>query len=75
MQWFQLTVVDAAMGQFFCYLIITVCIRYNEDPAIGQAANSQWAKASVAFFFLYYVFFGIGWQGEYMIWLILFSPL
>ena len=54
---------DAAFGQFVCYAVITVCIRYNEDPSLGKAANEQWAKASIAFFFLYYVFFGIGWQG------------
>ncbi|KAI1258787.1 general substrate transporter [Xylariaceae sp. FL1019] len=53
----------AAAGQAFCYAIITICIRYNEDPSIGAVANEKWAKASIAFFFLYYVFFGIGWQG------------
>ena len=53
----------AAAGQFFCYCIITICIRYNEDRSLSQATNQQWAKASIAFFFLYYVFFGIGWQG------------
>ena len=53
----------AAAGQFFCYCIITICIRYNEDTSLSQATNQQWAKASIAFFFLYYVFFGIGWQG------------
>ncbi|KAI1331975.1 general substrate transporter [Xylariaceae sp. FL0255] len=53
----------AAAGQSFCYAIITICIRYNEDPSAGAIANSQWAKSSVAFFFLYYIFFGIGWQG------------
>ncbi|KAK8100962.1 general substrate transporter [Apiospora kogelbergensis] len=53
----------AAFGQFFCYMIITICIRYNEDQSIGLVANQRWAKASIAFFFLYYVFFGIGWQG------------
>ncbi|KAK8046837.1 general substrate transporter [Apiospora saccharicola] len=53
----------AAFGQFFCYMIITICIRYNEDKTIGIVANQRWAKASIAFFFLYYVFFGIGWQG------------
>jgi hypothetical protein len=26
-------------------------------------ANEKWAKAAIPFFFLYYVFFGIGWQG------------
>ncbi|MCJ1232343.1 hypothetical protein MMC14_000295 [Varicellaria rhodocarpa] len=51
----------AAAGQCFCYLIITILIRYNELP--GYAASKQVASGSVAFFFLYYVFFGIGWQG------------
>lgn len=50
----------AAAGQCFCYLIITVMIRYNELP--GYAHQEEVAKASVAFFFLYYVFFGIGFQ-------------
>ena len=51
----------AAAGQGFCYLIITVLLRYNEKP--GYAHQGQVASASVAFFFLYYVFFGIGFQG------------
>ncbi|KAK4993745.1 hypothetical protein LTR66_005935 [Elasticomyces elasticus] len=51
----------AAAGQCACYLFITVLIRYNELP--GYAHSTEVAKASVAFFFLYYVFFGIGWQG------------
>lgn len=51
----------AAAGQCFCYLIITVLIRYNEKP--GYSGSKEVASASVAFFFLYYVFFGIGWQG------------
>jgi len=50
----------AAAGQCFCYLIITIMIRYNELP--GYAHQTEVAKASVAFFFLYYVFFGIGFQ-------------
>lgn len=54
----------AAAGQCFCYCVITLCIRYNEmykgsQPTLAE----QWAKGSIAFFFLYYVFFGIGWQG------------
>ncbi|KAH7119825.1 general substrate transporter [Dendryphion nanum] len=53
----------AAAGQSFCYLIITICIRYNENDALAFEIRRQWAKASIAFFFLYYVFFGIGWQG------------
>ena len=51
----------AATGQAFCYLIITVLIRYNELPGYPHA--HEVASASVAFFFLYYVFFGIGLQG------------
>lgn len=51
----------AATGQCFCYLIITVLLRYNEKP--GYAHTTQVAEASIAFFFLYYVFFGIGFQG------------
>ncbi|KAL1301943.1 hypothetical protein AAFC00_002402 [Neodothiora populina] len=51
----------AAAGQCFCYLMITVLIRFNELP--GYSGAKEVASASVAFFFLYYVFFGIGWQG------------
>ncbi|PVI00209.1 general substrate transporter [Periconia macrospinosa] len=53
----------AAAGQFFCYLIITICIRYNELETLSETTRRSWAEASIAFFFLYYVFFGIGWQG------------
>ncbi|KAL8690822.1 MAG: hypothetical protein Q9218_003818 [Villophora microphyllina] len=48
-------------GQCFCYLMITILIRYNELP--GYSGSKQVASASIAFFFLYYIFFGIGWQG------------
>ncbi|KAK0811554.1 hypothetical protein LTR02_007880 [Friedmanniomyces endolithicus] len=51
----------AAAGQGFCYLIITVLIRYSEES--NFAGGKEVASASVAFFFLYYVFFGIGFQG------------
>ncbi|KAI0024435.1 general substrate transporter [Xylariomycetidae sp. FL0641] len=53
----------AALGQAFCYMAITICIRYSEYAPAGRAANVRWAEGSIAFFFLYYVFFGIGWQG------------
>ncbi|KAI9710446.1 MAG: hypothetical protein M1812_007414 [Candelaria pacifica] len=63
----------AAAGQAFCYLIITICIRYNEKAGYGGTVKlpgldvtqkqKEIATASIAFFFLYYVFFGIGWQG------------
>lgn len=51
----------AASGQFFCYLMITILLGLNETASFG--AKQQVASASVAFFFLYYVFFGIGFQG------------
>lgn len=50
-----------AAGQCFCYILITALIRYNELPGYPHA--HEVASASVAFFFLYYVFFGIGMQG------------
>lgn len=53
----------AAAGQFFCHCTITVCIRYNGLESLGRSTRRSWAEGSIAFFFLYYVFFGIGWQG------------
>lgn len=52
----------AAAGQCFCYICITALLRYSEKP--GYSAQKEVASASVAFFFLYYVFFGIGMQGK-----------
>ncbi|KAL8671441.1 MAG: hypothetical protein Q9168_004070 [Polycauliona sp. 1 TL-2023] len=51
----------AAAGQCFCYLMITILIRYSE--ILEEDAATKVASASIAFFFLYYIFFGIGWQG------------
>ena len=48
-------------GLCFCYIFITALIRYTEVS--GYAHKTEVASASVAFFFLYYVFFGIGMQG------------
>ncbi|KAJ5222807.1 uncharacterized protein N7469_009047 [Penicillium citrinum] len=50
-----------AAGMCFCYIFITSLIKYNELP--DYAHRQEVASASVAFFFLYYVFFGIGMQG------------
>jgi hypothetical protein len=51
----------ASLGQGCCYLLITILLRFNEKD--GYAHQNEVASASIAFFFLYYVFFGIGWQG------------
>lgn len=55
----------AAAGQCFCYTVITICLRYSDKTAsnLSDEVKTKWASASIAFFFLYYVFFGIGWQG------------
>ena len=59
----------AAAGQCFCYLMITILLRFSEKyGALGATPNQlhaskELASASVAFFFLYYIFFGIGFQG------------
>ena len=45
----------AAAGQCLCYTVITVCIRYNELDSLTAETRKQWASASIAFFFLYYV--------------------
>ena len=52
-----------SIGQCFCYLLITVLIRYNEKFGDANPSGTKVAEASIAFFFLYYVFFGFGWQG------------
>lgn len=53
----------AAAGQCFCYTLITALLRYSEKPGYPEASQEKVASASIAFFFLYYVFFGIGMQG------------
>jgi hypothetical protein len=53
----------AAAGQCFCYIMITTLLRYAEIPSYSEEKRAKVASASIAFFFLYYVFFGIGWQG------------
>lgn len=50
----------AAAGQGFCYLMISILLGLADRPV---ASADKFASASVAFFFLYYVFFGIGFQG------------
>ncbi|KAL9127829.1 MAG: hypothetical protein Q9217_003369 [Psora testacea] len=51
----------AAAGQAASYAIITALLRYSELS--GYAHKKEVASASVAFFFTYYIFFGIGFQG------------
>lgn len=58
--------ITASFGQGVCYLVITVCLSFVPSAEAGGAqtlTQENFAKASVAFFFLYYVFFGFGFQG------------
>lgn len=45
--------------QFLCFLIITILLRFAENSANGKII----ASASIAFFFLYYIGFGLGMLG------------
>lgn len=49
----------STVGQGLAFLIITVLLRYGSPPNGSQDA----AKASIVFFFLYYIAFGIGMLG------------
>lgn len=46
----------STFGQGLCFLIITILLRFGEN-------NQTLATASIAFFFLYYISFGIGMLG------------
>ncbi|KAE8357822.1 general substrate transporter [Aspergillus caelatus] len=46
-------------GQFFAFLIITILLRYAEANA-GAAEGHRFGSASTVFFFLFYIFFGLG---------------
>jgi MFS family permease len=47
---------SSTAGQMLCFLIITVLLKFGEN-------NNSIATASIAFFFLYYIAFGIGMLG------------
>ncbi|KAF4303379.1 Sugar/inositol transporter [Botryosphaeria dothidea] len=49
----------SSAGQFLSFLVITILLRFADDYPRGSAV----ASASIAFFFLYYIAFGIGMLG------------
>ncbi|KAG8525913.1 uncharacterized protein KY384_000675 [Bacidia gigantensis] len=51
----------AATGQAVSYALITALLRYSEKE--GYPHQKEVASASITFFFTYYIFFGIGFQG------------
>lgn len=50
-----------ALGQGLCYLLITVLLSLDETERYSR--QREVASASITFFFLYYIFFGSGFQG------------
>ncbi|RAK96494.1 general substrate transporter [Aspergillus ibericus CBS 121593] len=50
-----------ALAQGICYLLITVLLRFSEQG--GHTDQYVYGSAAVAFFFVYYVFFGLSFQG------------
>ncbi|GKZ19580.1 hypothetical protein AbraIFM66951_011297 [Aspergillus brasiliensis] len=46
-------------GQFFAFLIITILLALAESRA-GTSAEHKFGSASIVFFFLFYIFFGLG---------------
>lgn len=47
-----------AAGQCVCYILIAALLSKANDPSLGE----KYGAGATAFFFLYYVFFGICWQ-------------
>lgn len=54
--------ITGAAGQAVCFVLIVALLSQSEmaDTARGQEV---WASASIAFFFLFFSFFGFGWMG------------
>lgn len=51
-----------AAGQCVCYIFISGLLSKATDPTSG----SRYGAGATAFFFLYYVFFGICWQVSWL---------
>lgn len=51
-----------AAGQCVCYIFIAALLSRTSDPVNG----SKFGAGATAFFFIYYIFFGICWQVSYL---------
>ena len=49
----------STVGQFFSFLLITIMLRFSDTQPNGE----KFASASIAFFFLFYIAFGLGMLG------------
>lgn len=51
-----------AAGQCVCYIFISGLLSQTDDPVNG----TKFGAGATAFFFLYYLFFGICWQVSFL---------
>ena len=49
----------STVGQFFSFLLITIMLRFSDTQPNGE----KFASASIVFFFLFYIAFGLGMLG------------
>ncbi len=54
---------SGALGQFCCWLTITILLSQAERTSLLSEKQRQLAAIAVFFFFLFNCFFGAGWQG------------
>lgn len=52
-----------AAGQAMCYAFISGFLSQTENLSRTEESRSKFGAGATAFFFLYYVFFGVCWQG------------
>jgi Sugar (and other) transporter len=50
-----------AAGQCVCYILISVLLS-KADGLVNSDEGTRYGAAATAFFFLYYLFFGVCWQ-------------
>ncbi|RAH76560.1 hypothetical protein BO86DRAFT_249663 [Aspergillus japonicus CBS 114.51] len=58
--WGRRRLMICALAQGVCYSLITVLLRFSDEK--GGANKHAYGSAAVAFFFVYYIFFGLGFQ-------------
>lgn len=54
--------ITGAAGQAISFILIAALLSQSE-MATNEADRERWASSSIAFFFLFFSFFGFGWMG------------
>ncbi|TFK71024.1 general substrate transporter [Pluteus cervinus] len=52
-----------AAGQCVCYIFISGLLARTSEPGVDPDLAKKYGAGATAFFFIYYLFFGICWQG------------